>query len=585
MFNAKKSDEFYDNLAQFPMFFAEPSRVNKFIEEETKLQRHQLGMTLSRSRIFVSLLALTIYCLTTFNHYQSVLVLLVIFYVLFVYGLMKLSDVHRDKAYLYNLLIATSEIALIGYLISVSGDKVPMSFLFFSVVLSAILLPLGHTLLTALLAISVICFKLLGMTHEVIKLLLKNEKGADTFWQAVWASEDSKTLAMLVVGMFFLAIIVNRLSYWSFKNDIKAQFRYKQMRQVLSFNRAVIEKLKTGVIIVADSGKILSINQRAILLLNIQTTHSITELTELSSQLAMRYLVWKDTGIVKPDPYRHNADAEETFITFDVFGEGEQGNITMLTIESVNDTQERIQEAKLAALGRLTAGVAHEIRNPLASINSATQLLAETTEEPSHQKLTQMILKNVKRTDQIISDILGLFKSTKASRELHPLAPTLRRFADEFSEIHQQGNFTMRVICGDNDDDTRQPPLFFLFDLGHFEQILWNLLQNSIKYAGVDDLQLTIRYGLSDSKNLIYVDVMDNGHGVADDKVNEIFEPFSTGGKGTGLGLYLVHELCSANNASITYSHRMTHESTDDGETNKRIAGACFRITTKAYFE
>lgn len=561
------------------MLSAEPWRIEAFIEEEAVIQRHRLCTMLLWLRILIATFSLLYFLITRpYDHAHWTVITLMLCYIALVYGLMRLVDNNRGKIYLYNFFIAVFEVLLLGYLSTLSRNDVPLSFLFFSVALSALLLPLWRLLLVVLVAAMIFFIQWFGIQSVLIRLFLKEATDSQNLIEAVISSQNGNIFITLLLGLFGLAIVVNRLANWSFKNDVKARFRHKQMRQVLAFNRSVIEHLKSGVIVVSGNGKILSINRRSIDLLNIQTTQAIMELSQLSQELQHRYQQWLSAGVVGQTPYRHNASAEDVFVTFDHFGEGTLQNIAMITLESVNEIMQQTQEAKLAALGRLTAGVAHEIRNPLSAINSASQLLSETSKAPAHQKLAQVILKNVKRTDQIITDILGLFTDTTAERTLLSVQKTLPRYAKEFLDVHQNDNFTLRI------NGKEEQELFFYFDAGQLEQVLWNLLQNAMKYARSDNLILTIRYGLSESRRSLHIDIMDNGKGVHPDKVSQIFEPFYTGGNGSGLGLYLVRELCNANNANITYLPIKTHVKKARSGNKTQTVGACFRITTQVYF-
>lgn len=566
-----------ETFSHFPTLVTEPWRVQALLEEEALLQRCRLCFTLSMVRIVVAAIALG--TLVFYGNHDVVVISLMACYMALVLGLqIRLAD-FKDRIYFYSLLIGLLDIALLGYLTFVSSTQISMSFLYLSIVLSAMLLPLWSLLFTVFLAEIVLCIGWLGLSGEtILSFFSVSFSRGFIYVKDLLLASQNETLVMLILGLFFLALIVNRLAMWSFRNDVKAKFRQKQMRQVLSFNRSVIEHLKSGVIVIGSNARIISINRRAVELMNLNQTSTVREIRDLSAELLKRYQQWMRTSLDSQEPYRHNDEAEEIFISFSGFGEGDQRNVVMMTLESVNETLQQTQEAKLAALGRLTAGVAHEIRNPLSSINSAAQLLAETSTEKAHQKLSDVVLKNVKRTNQIIADILGLFKDTRAERQILPVHDTLKRFGKEFLDAHKDSPFQLRIASNN------KHPLFFLFDSGQFEQIIWNLVQNAMKYAQVDDLQVTLRYSLSTSRRNIYIDVIDNGVGVAEKDVAQIFEPFYTGGAGSGLGLYLVRELCSANNANIAYLPVKSSDSEQRDNSTPAVGGACFRITVQAYF-
>ncbi len=578
------TEEVDGQLSNFPTLVTEPWRIQALLEEESILQRYRLCFAINLVRVLVTAITLVIFL--AIEQYDSVLIVIMVSYLLLVIGLQLSLSRHREQIYRYSVAIALLDVALLGYFTYVSSTQLALSFLFLSVVLSAMLLPLGRLLLVLLFAEIVIFLGWLGLSGTMISSLFTTSFSSGVVYlkDLIIANRDNGFI-ILVLGLFLLALMVNRLANWSFHNDVKAQFRQKQMRQVLSFNRAVIEHLKSGVIVIGANARIFSLNRRAVELLNLNRTTAVRELKDLSPELFKRYQHWMRTAIDSQEPYRHHDEAEEVFITFSGFGDSEQRNVVMMTLESVNETLQQTQEAKLAALGRLTAGVAHEIRNPLSSINSAAQLLAETSKELTHQKLSDVVLKNVKRTNQIIADILGLFKDTRAERQILPAYETLTRFCQEFLAANTDKSFKLRLVTQE------KIPLYFLFDVGQLEQVLWNLLQNSLKYAAVSDLRITLRYSLSQSRRNIYLDVMDNGVGIDEKALPRIFEPFYTGGAGSGLGLYLVRELCSANNANIIYlpvknAVKAAVSAQPDAESiaEPKVGGACFRITVQAYF-
>ncbi len=569
MLNKQEPDILYQGIGHFPTLMVEPWRVEELVEKEITIQRYRLFRAVAWTHIGLTLI-LGLFVL--FKSRDTTTLIITICYFMLLIALMALTANNRKHTLRYSFLMALLDIFVLGYMTLFSNSSISLALLFFSILLSAMLLNLPRLLITVALAAGVVILSWSDFSGVALQQFYANKLD----WESVQHyaiisgnSQKKEELILLLTGLIILAIITNRLAIWSFKNEVKAQFRYKQLRQLLAFNRSVIEHLKNGVLVLTTYGKVVSINQRALDLLNHNSSDAIIDLSDLSVELASRYRRWQSTGLEISQAYRHNDHAEEVFVSFSGFGDENQRNITMMTLESVNDTLQQSQEAKLSALGRLTAGVAHEIRNPLSSIGSAAQLLTETSRELSHQKLSNLILKNVKRTNQIINDILGLFKETRSERQLLPLDNTLQQFCQEFIQTHVDDRFDLKSFGED------EAPLFFLFDKNQFEQILWNLVQNAVKYANVEPLEITITYKLSLNRKNIYIDVVDNGVGIDSQKVSQIFEPFFTGGSGgSGLGLYLVRELCHANGAHIMYLPQQA----DDKQ------GARFRITTQAFF-
>ena len=211
----------------------------------------------------------------------------------------------------------------------------------------------------------------------------------------------------------------------------------------------------------------------------------------------------------------------------------------------------------------MTAGIAHEIRNPLSSVQSAADLLEEMSDDPKIHFLTGKIRNNTQRMNTIISDILNLFSDKPRNTQLIRLNPFLQRIIQEAQTNNETGATTILADIAATQDYA------VFFDIGHLEQILHNLMLNAVKHARRDNVEITIRTRLGDVGRFLYIDIQDNGCGVAAEDEERIFEPFFSKRHGTGLGLYLVREMCVANQAQIVYV--------------RRESGACFRLTMERY--
>lgn len=552
---------------KFPLLMLEPWRVEEMLEEETVVQQHRLFRAINWLRVLIALI--TIISVSFNRPLDYTLLSVLVWYILLIWGLTLRSDTHKFSTRNYAFFIGIFDVLIIGYLSIFMPSSFEMVFLFFSIMLSSMILPFFRLLFLIGLAILVLLLdwtlsdKILSIfKNEGMPFFLKIKLYFESF--SIVNEKSPIQLSVLITGLVVLALIIHRLAHWSFKNEVKAQFRFKQLRQVLTFNRSVIEHLKSGVLVLTKDGKVISINQRALELLNLHSGHAVTTLRDLSAELSQRFSRWQHLQMLTPSPYKHNRDAEELSVTFSAFGAGQ--GVVMLTLESVNESFRQAQEAKLASLGRLTAGVAHEIRNPLSSINSAAELLGEVAVNDQQKRLSEMILSNVKRTNQIISDILGLFKDTKSKPELIDVNDTLKQFCHNFAISNKDVSFEIYI-------NPYPGKIYILFDKGQLEQILWNLSQNALKYARRLDtkLEIMLTCELSENKQSAIISVNDNGHGIPVGIQEKIFEPFFTGGQeGSGLGLYLVRELCSANNSNIIY----------DGSDE----GASFRIIGQAFF-
>lgn len=235
----------------------------------------------------------------------------------------------------------------------------------------------------------------------------------------------------------------------------------------------------------------------------------------------------------------------------------------LLTIENSAQLAAEAQRFKLAALGRLTASIAHEIRNPLSSLRQAGQLLAESPQLPSQDlQLTDIIEKQCLRINHIIEDVLQLSRRKQAKLSSLLLKPTLMNFMDDFKNTYFYENFQFTVQCPE------QAEIFF--DDGHLQQILHNLCTNALRYAlKHSNAKARINLVVQPYLHRWQLDVTDNGGGISAEQLPHLFEPFYTSEhKGTGLGLYLCRELAEANHATIQYL--------------SIAQGACFRLLINA---
>lgn len=577
MLNKRDNDLLIEEMGTFPTLLVQPWRLQELISKERIYHRFRLYRSITWVRFTLAfVLAITFLLLDN----QKILLTITAGYSLLALFLLWVSKAAHESTSSYALFYALLDILILGYVIITLDTQIKLGFVFFSIILSAILLPLFQLILIVALSSVFITISWTHIEFKHIGEFLSQDEPlfSKGLLHYLGATNRAEEILMLIVGLFAIAILINRLTNWSLTSEMKARLRYKQLRQALSFNRSIIEHLKSGILVITTETKIISINKRAIELLNLNESQAAISLADLSPTLLQHYRHWSSSLLGTANTgdsytYRHNDGAEEVFVSFDEFGKTEQSHIIMVTLESVNKAAQQTQEAKLSALGRLTAGVAHEIRNPLSSINSAAQLLNEGSEDETSKKLSQMILKNVTRTNQVITDILGLFKNKPTQRDLMPVTETLQEFADNFVPPDNEKSYRLEV------KSTVSTPLFFKFDPGQLEQVLWNLTTNAIKYAKNEPLEITLHYGISDNRKVLYLQVYDNGKGIEEAQLSKIFEPFYSGSSSSsGLGLYLVRELCHANNANIVYLLPK------DRPTALPQHGACFRISTPVFF-
>jgi two-component system sensor histidine kinase PilS (NtrC family) len=200
------------------------------------------------------------------------------------------------------------------------------------------------------------------------------------------------------------------------------------------------------------------------------------------------------------------------------------------------------EKIKLPALGRLTASIAHEIRNPLASISQAGQLLVECPElSEQYQPFAEMVVDQSDRINRIINSVLQISRQREAERQTILLNQWVKEFSVELKNHYQLENYHIELhLC--------EQSLIIEFDPIQLHQVVWNLCGNALRYSKC----LKISTGLNAQSKRSFVEVEDFGLGIKEEDVKKIFEPFfTTYEEGTGLGLFISQDLCVANQASL----------------------------------
>jgi len=234
----------------------------------------------------------------------------------------------------------------------------------------------------------------------------------------------------------------------------------------------------------------------------------------------------------------------ELQVHFVPIGSGDPPPVVVF-VEDVGRMRQQALQMKLVALGRLTASIAHEIRNPLSSIGHAAELLEE---EPNMQegekRLLGIIRGNVFRLDRIVQEILYLSRRDRAQPEAIDAAAYLANFAQEFSGVEKVHPHAIDV-------QVRTAQRLW-FDRQHLDQVLWNVARNAWRHGRKLPGSVRIIVAPSAVTGRMQLDVIDDGPGVPKEAMPHLFEPFfTTEAQGTGLGLYIARELCEGNNARI----------------------------------
>lgn len=363
-----------------------------------------------------------------------------------------------------------------------------------------------------------------------------------------------------LIGMLFFAtaFLIQNISRRLQASELLAQKRERDLAELERLNHKIIQRMRTGIIVADEQGNVRLINEAAYDLLNGLELEKPLQVLPLV--LLERLFQWRIDPTVRTPPFRTNpqrAPIQANFAPLEKEGKKE----VLIFLEDTSKITQQAQQLKLASLGRLTAGIAHEIRNPLGAISHAGQLLLESpTLSDGDRKMGEIILRHSARMNGIIESVLQLSRRSQPDPELLDLNSWLEQYIDDYTA----GGTTNAVIhCR---FDPAQPQ--GRFDPNQLSQVIANLLGNGLRYSEQKTGKpvVYVETGTTDQQQA-YIDIIDVGPGISDENREHLFEPFFTTDKqGTGLGLYISRELCEANQAQL------------DGE-NTETGGSRFRIT------
>ncbi len=339
------------------------------------------------------------------------------------------------------------------------------------------------------------------------------------------------------------------------------RMRETEVHTLEQINQLIIERMRVGVVVVADSEQPRLINQAAERMLQ-NPGDKLSPREYLPEILLDKLTEWKQDP--SPDVSKFTAfdTGPELLANFSLLNAPSPDSDTLVFLEDSTVVQKQAQQFKLASLGRLSASIAHEIRNPLGAISHAAQLLGESDNlNKGDQRLSEIIQNHTVRMNGVIENVLQMSGRQTAK----PRSIVLREWMDKFLEEFSAG------VPDEIDIETEflSDPITINVDPLHLSQVLGNLYQNGLRYSAkhTGKHKLKVVAGINSNSGHAYLEVIDYGTGVDSDLVPNLFEPFfTTESTGTGLGLYLSKELCEANEARLSYSKAVT-------------GGSCFRIT------
>ncbi len=390
-------------------------------------------------------------------------------------------------------------------------------------------------------------------------------------WKLLEGGDPTRTLAelaMFATSYLALAFISFQVANRARRNQQLANQRGDEVANLFQINELIIRRMRTGVLVVDGSNRITLSNEAASLLLGDAEGDghggsARQDLADAAPALARRLQRWRSGWDKEETPLQLAPDQPEVQPRFARLLAG--SDLTLVFLDDSSVVSRRAESLTLSAMGRFSASLAHEIRNPLAAISYAVQLLEEDAGNfnASDRRLLQIIHQQCRRTNGIVESVLGLARRERANPENVDLAAFVRRFVLEYRQGLSLETDSVEAIVWETS-------LAAQVDPRHLHQILTALVHNALKYGRIGDQPAHIRLSVGRVQRAPVVDVVDRGPGIPETVAAQLFRPFfTTSEHGTGLGLYIARELCRANQARLEY-------------VPVPAGGACFRVILPA---
>jgi len=479
--------------------------------------------------------------------------------IVYVAGALLFAWLARFRRHRFLLQLGAQVLADIGFisLLYLAAGGMPSGFALlylFPLAGAAILAPLLVALFSAALA----------------SLFLVGESA----WQILRFNDPPLMQAGMTGAAFFaLVLVVNRLAAKLIRQEELAAQRGADLRIQQAIYRIVVDDVDDGILVLGRDGFVFSGNPAARRMLGFDPDAGEGEgggfrLAEVAAlePVAHSFEAWLANGgadTAQPADFVtikrwHDLDGavrgrldqpvhlKLRFAPVDT-PDGAVGR-SVIFMQDVSAIENQAQQLKLASMGRLTASIAHEVRNPLSAIGHATSLLAEDLHGPAEKRLLRIVNDNVVRVNRMVEDILKLSRKVQPNGTPVALDAFLAELRAEFTETQKLA--ADMVWIGDSGGRSVR------FDGLHLREVLVNLLGNAVRYASAAPASIRV-FPVLDATGRVELHVQDDGPGITPEVRAHLFEPFyTTSSKGTGLGLYLARELCLNNGAMLDYEYR-----------------------------
>jgi two-component system, NtrC family, sensor histidine kinase PilS len=388
----------------------------------------------------------------------------------------------------------------------------------------------------------------LAVLYEEFYLALSAPQLHDDYFQA----------GVLGALYFTASLAIQYLSRRIRDKDIETLTQASELADLEQLNRQIIQRMRTGIAVVDARDRLRMLNESARTLLGVPAGATPVALPEAIHSYLRG---WRNDVELRALPFQIGPETPEVRANFSPIRPDEPAGDVIIFLEDAAELQQHALQLKLAALGRLSASIAHEIRNPLSAISHAAQLLHESPGlVDADRRLSEIIQNHCQRMNGVIENVLKTSRRHTPTPVRFALADELARVIAAFREATPEA--AIEVVI-------EPPRMQVRMDKSQLEQVLINLMTNAVRHSEIRSGRPWVRLeaGIEPRTERPYLNVLDEGPGVEAAQRDKLFEPFfSTVQSGTGLGLYLSRELCEGNQARLTY-HAM------------ESGGACFRIT------
>ena len=359
-----------------------------------------------------------------------------------------------------------------------------------------------------------------------------------------WTVEGYPQAGMLGIGLFVTATLAYTLASRLRSTEALAERQGVDLANLGQVNELIIQHMQSGVLVCDQIGHVRLMNKTAAHFLATKTAFSEnTLLTDISPDLATQLFQWMGSPDNRARKLLRTRPGYTLLPRFTRIGEG-----ILIFLEDTAILRQQAQQLKMAALARLTASIAHEIRNPLGAISNAAQLLAESADAQGEEyRLVRIIEDQSRRMNTIVENVMQLSRRDRVNAVRFDLFVWLTDFVTQFCQTINISPAAINIVQG--------KPLMVCMDPDQLYQVAGNLCQNALRHSPPFSGKVVIELEMGVSEeNHPFLDVIDWGTGVAPEVADNIFDPFyTTTPKGTGLGLYIARELCEGNGGRLDY--------------------------------